>query len=112
MERASASLDRVIGNALRRVPANESALLAWPLACGSVVADRTRALNFSQGVLHVEVADQGWRRELSSLAGQYVAAINRFATVRVERIEFEVAGVRGQVAGVRSQVSGESKPHP
>jgi hypothetical protein len=91
LERASAGLDRVIGQALRRVPPRESALLAWPVACGSAVADRTLARSFSNGVLYIEVADQGWRRELSALAGQYLSAINRFSAERVERIEFVVA---------------------
>lgn len=91
LERASASVDKVIGDALHRVQSGDSALLAWPLACGSAVADRTRALSFSRGVLYVEVADQGWRRELMSLAGRYLAAVNKYARERVERIEFVVA---------------------
>lgn len=80
-----------MGGALRRAPSGERVVLAWPLACGSAVADRTRALEFSGGVLSVEVSDQGWRRELSRLASQYVAAINKYSRERVERIEFVVA---------------------
>ncbi len=91
LERASASLDKVIGDALHRVRSGDSAVLAWPLACGSKVADRTRAVRFSQGVLHVEVADPGWRRELMSLAGRYLATINKYSRERVERIEFVVS---------------------
>ena len=91
LERASASLDKVIGDALHRVRSGDSALLAWPLACGSAVSDRTRAVRFSQGVLYIEVADQGWRRELMSLAGRYLAAINKYSRERVERIEFVVS---------------------
>jgi predicted nucleic acid-binding Zn ribbon protein len=90
MERAGANLDRTITQVLRRVPTKESVLLAWPVACGSAVADRTRALSFEKGVLSVEVPDQGWRRELTALAGQYLAAINRFSSERIQRIEFVV----------------------
>ena len=90
MERASASLDKTISQVLRRVPLKESILLAWPVACGAAVADRTRAVSFERGVLSVEVPDQRWRRELSSLAGQYLAALNRFSAERVQRIEFVV----------------------
>jgi Dna[CI] antecedent, DciA len=90
MERAAAHLDRTINQVLRRVPSKDSILLAWPVACGSAVADRTRAIRFENGVLSVEVLDQGWRRELSALAGQYLAALNRVATERVQRIEFVV----------------------
>ena len=68
MNRASAGLETIIAKALHSAPASESALLAWPVACGSKVAERTRALSFSDGILRVEVADAGWRRELANLA--------------------------------------------
>lgn len=90
MNRASAGLETIIANALHRAPASESALLAWPVVCGSTVADRTRALSFSDGILRVEVADAGWRRELASLAPRYVAAINKYSATSVKRIEFVV----------------------
>ena len=90
MERASANLDRTLSHVLQRVPPKQSALLAWPVACGSVVAERTRVLTFERGVLSVEVPDRGWRRELSALAGQYLAALNRLSAERIERIEFVV----------------------
>jgi predicted nucleic acid-binding Zn ribbon protein len=54
------------------------------------VAERTRVLGFADGILRVEVADAGWRRELQSLAPQYVAAINRYVGDGVRRIEFVV----------------------
>src|SRR5208282_2740430 len=90
LNRASSGLETVIAKALHRAPANESALLAWPIACGSAVADRTRALSFSDGTLRVEVADAGWRRELVSLAPRYVALINKYSATSVKRIEFVV----------------------
>ena len=90
MNRASDGLENIIAKALHRAPAAESALLAWPIACGSAVADRTRALSFSDGILRVEVADAGWRRELASLAPRYVAVINKYSAAAVKRIEFVV----------------------
>lgn len=90
MNRASAGLESVIAKALHQAPAEESALLAWPVACGSVVAERTQAVSFSSGVLRVEVVDKGWQRELTELAPRYVAAINRYAAAKVRRIEFVV----------------------
>lgn len=90
MNRASAGLESVISKALHQAPATESVLLAWPVACGSAVADRTRAVGFASGVLRVEVTDKGWQRELTALAGRYVAAINRYSAARVERVEFVV----------------------
>ena len=90
MNRASAGLETIVARALHRAPASQSALLAWPLACGSAVADRTRALDFSGGILRVEVADAGWRRELASLAPRYLALISRYSAAPVQRIEFVV----------------------
>jgi Dna[CI] antecedent DciA-like protein len=90
VNRASAGLETVIAAALRRAPASQSALLAWPVACGSAVADRTRALDFCDGILRVEVPDAGWRRELANLAPRYVASINKYSVAVVKRIEFVV----------------------
>jgi hypothetical protein len=77
------------------MPVAEATLAAWPLVCGSGVAERTRALDFAEGVLRVEVADAGWRRELQALAPRYVAAINRYTTESVQRIEFVIAPQSG-----------------
>lgn len=90
MERAATHLDAVVAKALHRAPAHESPLLAWPVACGSAVAERTRARSFAAGILQVEVADKGWRQELTALAPRYVAVINRFSAAQVRRIEFVV----------------------
>ena len=90
MNRASSGLETIVAKALHRAPAAESPLLAWPIACGSAVAERTRALSFSDGVLRVEVADEGWRRELITLAPRYLALINKYSATLVKRIEFVV----------------------
>ena len=90
MNRASSGFETIIAKALHHAPANESALLAWPVACGSAGADRTRALSFSDGILRVEVADGAWQRELASLAPRYVALINKYSATSVRRIEFVV----------------------
>jgi Dna[CI] antecedent, DciA len=90
LNRASEGLEAILAKALRGAPASESALLAWPVACGSAVADRTRALDFSGGILRVEVADAGWRAELANLAPRYLAQINKYSAASVKRIEFIV----------------------
>ena len=90
MDRPAATLDKIVADALHRAPAAESPLLAWPVACGSVVAERTRAVGFAGGILRVEVADAGWQRELAALAPRYLAALNRYSASQVRRIEFVV----------------------
>ncbi len=90
MDRAAAGLEKLVSDALHRAPPAESPLLAWPVVCGSAVAERTRALSFAEGILRVEVADLGWQRELAALARRYLAAINRYSSINVSRIEFVV----------------------
>ena len=91
MERATAGLQKIVSDALRRTPPGQAPLLAWPVACGTAVAERTRVLDYSQGVLRVEVPDSGWRSELQALAPQYVAVINRYIAETVRRIEFFIS---------------------
>ena len=90
MEQAGTGLERVVASGLRRAPAGQGPLLAWPLACGHAVAIRTRVLDFEVGVLRVEVPDWGWRAELQALAPQYLAVINRYVAESVRRIEFVI----------------------
>jgi Dna[CI] antecedent, DciA len=90
VQQAGSGLEKIVLGSLRRVPQSEAPLLAWPLVCGSAVAERTRATQFADAVLQVEVPDTGWRRELQSLAPRYVAAMNRYAGQKVERIEFVI----------------------
>jgi predicted nucleic acid-binding Zn ribbon protein len=90
MEQAGVGLEKIVLGSLRRVAPAEAPLLAWPLVCGSAVAERTRAVEFIDKVLRIEVPDAGWRRELQSLAPRYLATLNRYTGQKVERIEFVI----------------------
>jgi Dna[CI] antecedent, DciA len=90
LEHAGAGLEKIVVGSLRRVPQADAPVLAWPLVCGSAVADRTQAVEFANAVLRVEVPDAGWRREMQSLAPRYLATLNRYAGQKVERIEFVI----------------------
>jgi len=90
MESLAAALEKVVASSLRRAP--DGPILAWPLACGSAVAGRTRAVSFRAGVLWVEVPDAGWRAELRHLGGRYLFAVNRYSPAVVSRIEFVLPG--------------------
>ena len=68
----------------------QAPLMAWPVVCGSAVAERTRALSFADGVLRVAVPEPGWKSELQVLAPRYLAAINRYTMEAVRKIEFVV----------------------
>ena len=88
MEHAGAGLHKIMTTALRQTPSEDAAVLAWPLVCGTAVADKTRALDFSDGVLSVQVPDATWRAQLLGLAPQYVAAVNKFVSQNVKKISF------------------------
>ena len=90
MEQAGAGLEKIVAQSLRHAPPEEAPLAAWPVVCGSAVAERTRAVSFECGVLRVEVSDAGWKKELQTLASRYLAVINRYTTAAVNRIDFVV----------------------
>ena len=52
--------------------------MACPVVCGSVVAEHSRTVSLSGGVLRIEVADEGWKRELQALAPRDLATVNRY----------------------------------
>jgi Dna[CI] antecedent DciA-like protein len=96
LEQAGTGLEKIVADALRRVPPSEAPLMAWSLVCGSTVAERTRAVGFAAGVLTVEVANPGWKRELQALAPRYLAMINQYVRTGVQRIEFVTARDRNE----------------
>jgi len=90
LEHAGAGLEKIVARSLRLASRAEAPLMAWPVVCGSAVAERTRALSFEDGVLRVEVAGPGWKAELQGLAPRYLAVINRYTVEAVRRIDFVV----------------------
>lgn len=90
MEHAGTGIEKIIEQSLRQVSPDKAPLFAWPVVCGSAVAERTRAVTFETGILRVEVSDAGWKSELQALAPRYLFAINRYTTEAVRRIEFVV----------------------
>jgi len=92
MQPASVGLERIVSKSLRQASPDEAPVLAWPLACGNRVSKRTRALDFADGILRVQVPDFGWMKELQTFAAQYLAILNRYVAESVKRIEFVIEG--------------------
>ncbi len=90
LEHAGTGIEKIVEQSLRQVSPDQAPLFAWPVVCGSVVAERTRTLSFEAGILRVEVSDAGWKSELQALVPRYLAAINRYTTEAVRRIEFVI----------------------
>ena len=90
MQSASATLKKIFADTLRRGGGDDAPLLAWPLACGSKVAEKTRAIGYADGVLTVEVADATWKQQLQSFERQYLAALKQISGQRVDAIQFVI----------------------
>jgi len=90
LEQAGSDLEKIVARSLRQAPPAQAPLMAWPVVCGSAVAERTRALSFVDGILRIAVADAGWKSELQNLAPRYLASINRYTAEAVRRIDFVV----------------------
>ncbi len=88
MEHAANGLQKVVLDALRRAPAEELPVIAWPFVCGPRVASRTRVLDFVDGILRIEVPDAAWRVQLLDFASEYLRALNELAPQRVTSINF------------------------
>lgn len=92
MEIARNTLQKIMADTLKRLPADQIPLAAWEFAAGKAVADKTRALGFADGVLTIEVPDATWRSQLSSMANTFLSQLNQYSSQRIERLEFVVAG--------------------
>lgn len=90
MQHAASTLRKIFRETLKR-DADDGVLQAWPLACGTRIADRARALSFADGKLTVAVPDESWRRQLQSFTADYLSALNQIAAERVNKIEFVIA---------------------
>ncbi len=83
-------LQSLAARVLKDAPAEEAVVLAWPLACGSAVAERTLAVVFQNGTLRVRVPDPGWQSQLEDFSPQYKAKISQLTGINVERIRYEL----------------------
>ncbi len=89
MQHAASTLRKIFRDNVCR-EGSDAPLLAWPLACGSKIAERAKALTFVNGTLTVVVPDETWRRQLQSFAMQYLSALNQISSAKVERLDFVV----------------------
>jgi predicted nucleic acid-binding Zn ribbon protein len=90
MRHASSTLKKIFADTLRREGGDSAPLLAWPLVCGSKVAEKTSAIAYAEGVLTVEVPEATWRQQLQSFERQYLAALKQISAQPVNAIKFVV----------------------
>ena len=88
MHHARVTLSKIYGKAAQQVAGEQAPVIAWPLVCGSKVAQRTVALGCVNGELAVRVPDKVWRNELQCFQDSYVAALNQVSRHPVKSIRF------------------------
>ena len=88
MDHIRNSLQQILIDAVQRASAEDLPFMAWPLACGSAVAEKTRAIGFNQGELAIQVPDAAWRTQMLGLSGEYLRQLREITRGRVERLRF------------------------
>jgi hypothetical protein len=83
-------LKGALGRSLNRLQAEDRLAAAWPVACGRALAERGTVVGFTDGLVHVEVTDGAWLRQMMSMQGQLAAELGRIAGIQVRGIHFEV----------------------
>lgn len=81
---------------------------AWPVACGTAMAEHGEIVGFEAGVLAVLVEDAAWLGQMVTMRGQLAAEMSRIAGVAVREIHFERRGAPAR-RGVRTRSGGGSK---
>jgi Dna[CI] antecedent DciA-like protein len=83
-------LKGTLGRSLIGLQAEDKLAAAWPVACGKALAERGTVVGFTDGMVHVEVTDGAWLRQMMSMQGQLAGEMGRIAGVPVRGIHFEV----------------------
>jgi predicted nucleic acid-binding Zn ribbon protein len=91
MEPVRTGLRNIMKELLRAQPAEEAAVLAWPVVCGREVAARTRAVSCMDGSLIIEVPDAAWRTQLVAFVPKYVGSFNELLGPVVREVRFTAA---------------------
>jgi hypothetical protein len=90
MEIARNVLGKLAADILATAPLEERMTLAWPLACGARVAAKSKAMQFVEGILQVEVPDADWRRQLAQLSWQYMQSLRALSGQELREIKFVI----------------------
>ncbi|HWY71059.1 MAG TPA: DciA family protein [Terriglobales bacterium] len=90
MQSARQDLQALTARVLRNTDPAEAVVLAWPLVCGTAVAERVRAVAFENETLRVAVPDKGWQSQLEAFSAQYLHRLSNLSGVTVKRISYEI----------------------
>lgn len=83
-----------LGRSLRALSDEDRLAAAWPVACGSALAERAEVLGLdAEGVLHVRVLP-GWRDQFMQMRAKLTDDLRRIAGVRDVTVHFEGQGTK------------------
>ena len=99
MEHVRGTLRKIFAGTLKEESGEDGVLLAWPVVCGSPIAQNSRAVGYVDGRLTIEVPDAVWRRQLQGLKERYVAKMNEISPRPVNEIRFVAAHADVRDAG-------------
>jgi hypothetical protein len=85
-------LKKSLGQSLNSLRDEDRLAAAWPVACGKTMADRGTVVNYSDGILRVQVERMAWLQQFVSMRGQLAGEMARIAGARVSEIHFEMRG--------------------
>lgn len=72
-------------------PVQDRLQMAWAVVCGKVLAQHAIVIGYDpSGILHVEVCDSVWRKQLEDMCDHLQAELARMAGVKVTGLHFIV----------------------
>jgi hypothetical protein len=78
---------------LREMPDEDRLAAAWPVACGSALAEHAKVLYLDhENVLHVRVDGPIWMKQFLHMRSALANDLGRIAGVRFSAIHFEEQG--------------------
>ena len=89
---------------LKTQPPQEAPVLAWPVVCGAEIATRTRALEFAEGLLTVEVPDNTWKHQLGAFHSRYISGFCELLGPVVKEVRFQTPA-QTRLAARRAAIS-------
>ena len=96
-----------LGKSLQALTPLDRLSVAWPVACGAVLASRGQPVAYERGRLTVRVADAAWREQMRSSRHRLCRDLARIASVELREIHFE----GGPESDSRSTGPQEEEPH-
>ena len=79
-----------LARSLAGVREEDRLVAAWTVACGRAMAERGTVSGYADGVVHIEVSDTVWLRQMEALRSTLQREMARISGVKVQAIEFKM----------------------